>query len=182
MDLRLVAAAAVARAATAVTNSNTPDDEKEPATEMSLVDELGVEDIYDPIAGGRGRLFSTAGREAPIAEFTKDFLVLHPPQKPFKEQGGGETITVVSDSNGILLDEFGVQKRMTGARYKGATIYWLAEIKPGTTRHLVAWFDDNNVAHRLLIQGNPITTDMAYRLRNQTHDGELTIFPELDTE
>ncbi len=179
MDLLLAAAV---MAATAVTNNNPPDDEDNNANEISLVDELGVEDIYDPIAGGRGRLFSTAGRNAPVVEFTKEFLVLHPPQKPFSEQGPGETIRVESDQNGILLDEFGVQKKMPGARYNGAAIYWLAEMRPGTTRHLVAWFDDEHIPHKIFLEGQPITTDMAYRLRNQTHDGELTIFPELTSE
>lgn len=163
--------------------SNDPDEEKKtPADELPLVDELGIESLYEPITGGRGRLFSAAGRNSPIAEFTNDFLVMHPPQKPFAEQGANETITVVADSYGILLDEFGVQKRMPGARYQGRPLFWLAELKPDTTRHLVAWFDDQNVAHRLFILGDPVTTDMAYRLRNKTHDGELTIFPDLDSE
>jgi hypothetical protein len=165
------------------TNSTPDDDEKnKPEGELSLIDELGVEDIYEPIAGGRGRLFSTAGRNAPVAEFTNDYLVMHPPQMPFQEHGESETFTVVGDQYGILLDEFGYQKKMPGARYHGHVIFWLAEQKPETTRHLVAWFDEDSVAHKLVLNGEYLTTDMAYKLRNRTHDGELTIFPELKSE
>ncbi len=170
------------RAAAVATSSHSDDEKNKPKDEVPFVDELGVEDIYEPIAGGRGRLFSTAGRNAPIAEFTNDFLVMHPPQKPFQEAEQSETFTVVGDQYGILLDEFGFQKKMIGARYNGHVIFWLAQLKPGTTRHLVAWFDENNVAHRLILKDEFVTTDMAYRLRNKTHDGELTIFPELQSE
>src|ERR1700738_1990933 len=81
---------------------------------LPLVDELGVEDLQDPIFGGRGRLFSTAGRDSPVAEFTKDFLVLHPPQLPFEESGQGESedIVINVDESGILLDELGRQKKI----------------------------------------------------------------------
>jgi len=166
-----------------VATNSTPDDEKDKQeSEQSLVDELGVEDIYEPIAGGRGRLFSTAGRNAPVAEFTDNFLVIYPPQMPFKEEGDSEIFTVVGDQYGILLDEFGFQKKMPGARYYGHVIFWLAQLKEGTTRHLVAWFDEESIAHRLILNGEFVTTDMAYKLRNKTHDGELSIFPELQSE
>jgi hypothetical protein len=170
------------RAAAVATNSPPDDEKKKSQDELPFVDELGVEDIYEPIAGGRGRLFSTAGRNAPIAEFTNEFLVMHPPQMPFQEADQSETVTVVGDQYGILLDEFGYQKKMIGARYHGHVIFWLAQLNPGTTRHLVAWFDEDNVAHRLILNNEFVTTDMAYRLRNRTHDGELTIFPELQSE
>ncbi|HEY9682744.1 MAG TPA: hypothetical protein V6C86_14300 [Oculatellaceae cyanobacterium] len=163
--------------------SNPPDDEKKkPNQAQPLADELGVEDIYDPIAAGRGRLFSTAGRDAPIVEFTDDCLVLHPPQQPYHETDKGERISIYADDNGVLLDEFGVQKKMGGARFHGHVLYWMAEQKPGTTRHLIAWFDENNRPHKLFVEGEPVTTDMVYKFRNNTHDGEISIFPELESE
>jgi hypothetical protein len=35
----------------------------------SLIDELGIQDIYEPMAGLDGKMFCTAGRDTPVAEF-----------------------------------------------------------------------------------------------------------------
>ncbi|HMO22000.1 MAG TPA: hypothetical protein PKC98_13670, partial [Candidatus Melainabacteria bacterium] len=61
-------------------------DTRDSGEDISLVDELGIVDLDIPVYGGRGRVFSAAGRNAPVAEFTEDFLVLHPPQRPFEDE------------------------------------------------------------------------------------------------
>jgi hypothetical protein len=160
------------------------DDDEDEEGELSLVDELGIEDLADPLAGGRGRLFSAAGRLSPVAEFTERFLVMHPPQLPFQEfdQGPAEDIVFHCDEMGILLDELGRQKRIAGAKFRGKSLYWLAERKPGTTKHYAGWFDESGKPHLLFVNDEPITTDIVFRLRNKTHDGELSIFPDLASD
>ncbi len=150
--------------------------------EESLVDELGIKDLSEPVVGGRGRLFSAAGRSSPVIEFTSQFVVMHPPQKPYHETGPSEVITRHNDSLGILLDELGIQKKIPGAKFQGHQLYWLGEQKPGTLRHFTGWLDENNAIHKLYVHGDLITTDVAFRLRNKTHDGELAIFPDLKSD
>lgn len=150
--------------------------------DLPLVDELGVEDLRELIFGKRGRLFSAAGRQAPVAEFTDDFLVLHPPQKPFAESGATEDIVSHVDDRGVLLNEVGAPRKIAGAKFKGRELWWLGERMPGTLRHYVGWFDDAGKSHKLYINGEAITTEVAYRMRNRTHDGELSIFPDITTD
>ncbi len=154
---------------------------------MPLVDELGIHDLTDPIAGGRGRLFAAAGRDSPIAEFTEEALVLYPPQKPFvdpqaEQPGSSEFITRHCDETGILLDEIGNRKKIPGAKFNGNQIYWLMLQKPGTLKHLVGWFDAQGNCHLLYQDGRLIISDEAYKLRNKTHDGELNIFTDLTSD
>ena len=148
------------------------------AGDVPLADELGIVDLSDPIFGGRGRLFSAAGRESPVAEFTNDFLVLHPPQKPFQETGTGpsEDITFRSTEAGILLNEIGELKTVGGARFMGHQLYWLLQRVPGTSKHCVGWLDDKGKAHLILkSNGDPLNIFEAVQLRNATHDGEISI-------
>jgi hypothetical protein len=148
----------------------------------SLVDELGVDGLNDPVVGGRGRLFSTAGRESPIVEFTSDQVVMRPPQKPFEDSDQSELITEHIDNQGILLDELGNKKKIPGAKYNGRQIFWLGELMPGTLKHIVGWFDDSGNAHKLYINGELVTADTAFKLRNKTHDGEVAIFPDIQSD
>ena len=67
---------------------------------MPLADELGIEDIYDPMVGKDGKVFCTAGRDAPIAEFTDEMLILHPPQMPLDASNAGENFSLQIDSRG----------------------------------------------------------------------------------
>jgi hypothetical protein len=145
------------------------------AGDLPLADELGIEDLSDPIFGGRGRLFSAAGRDSPVAEFTEDFLVLHAPQKPFQETGPTEDITFRSTPAGILLNEIGVPKTIGGARFRGRQLYWLRQQESGSLRHLAGWLDDDGKAHILKANGAPLTTPDVVRLRNVTHDGEISV-------
>lgn len=149
---------------------------------QTLADELGIVDLSEPVFGGRGRLFSAAGRDTPVAEFTQDFLVLHPPQKPFDEGGEVEVITSHNDQRGVLLDELGREKRIPGAKYKGNQIYWMAAHKEGTLKHIPGWFDEANKVHRLYSNNQVLTVDDVFKLRNRTHDGELSIYPDLHSD
>jgi hypothetical protein len=145
-------------------------------SELSLADELGIEELCDPIFGGRGRLFSAAGRQSPVAEFTKDFLVLHPPQKPFYAEGGPtEDITFRSTDEGILLNEIGAPKTVGGAKYRGRQVYWLRQQEPRTGKHYAGWIDDDGAVHVIKGGNAPITTFDAVALRNTTHDGEISL-------
>ncbi|MGD9684657.1 MAG: hypothetical protein AB7W16_26125 [Candidatus Obscuribacterales bacterium] len=150
----------------------------------SFAEELGIEDLSEPIFGARGRFFSAAGKDSPIAEFTSDFLVLHPPQKPFDEtyEGPSEDIVIRMDDTGVLLNEIGERKKVVGARFRGRDLYYFWQQKPGTLKHFVVWFDDEGQHHFLSIGGERLVTSAAYQLRNMTHDGELTKFSELESE
>lgn len=151
---------------------------------VSLVDELGVTDLRDPVTGGRGRIFISAGRQSPVAEFTDEFVVLHPPQKPFQDADSGpaEEIVLQMDRSGVLVDEFGQRRKISGARFFGREIFFFWEQRPGTLKHYAVFFDDLGKHHYLTINGERVTTDVVYKLRNMTHDGELTKFAELDGE
>ena len=147
---------------------------------LSLAEELGVVDLSEPIFGARGRLFSAAGPQSPIAEFTREFVILHPPQKPFEEDSVSEDIVLNVDSDGVILDEFGAKKSIPGARYKGHQLFWLGKQMPGTTKHFAGWFDAHRHAHLLYINGHPVTTDIVFELRNRrTHDGEISVIANL---
>ncbi len=147
---------------------------------VSLVDELGVEDIDRPVYGGRGRVFAAAGRNSPVAEFTDDFLVLHPPQLPFEdEEAESEVIVIRMDEDGILINELGARKKVPGAKFQGRELYYYWEQKPGTMKHYAVYFDDEHKPHYLLIDTEKLTVDIIYQLRNMTHDGELSRFTEI---
>jgi len=148
----------------------------------SLADELGVEGLGRVVFGNRGRLFSAAGRKAPIAEFAGDFLIMHPADKPFTEQGGSEDIKQPVSDRGVLIDELGNEKRVSAAKFHGQTLYWLAEQKPGSSRNYVCWFDEDGKVRKIYMGESAITVDIAFKLRNRTHDGELSIFEDLSKE
>lgn len=150
--------------------------------EMTLADELGVEDLSDILFADRGKIFSAAGRDAPIAEFAEDGVLLRPPQKPFLDEAPGEEIVYHADEHGIVLNELGERRKIVGAKFRGQPIYVIAEQKPDTVKHYAAWFDDEWRPHKFIVQGEALTADMLFRIRNRTHDGEIGIFPEIETE
>lgn len=147
----------------------------------SFVDELKVTDLKQPLRDSRGRVFSAAGRNAPVAEFTDDFLVLHPPQKPFQDadEGPAEEIMLMMDEFGVLVDNWGERRNIPGAKFNGRALFYFWEQKPGTLKHYAVFFDDEQGHHFLTVEGERITVDIVYKLRNMTHDGELTRFKEL---
>lgn len=154
---------------------------QDPAQE-SLVDELKVKGLRQGIIAKHGRFLSAAGRQSPVAEFGESFLVMHPPQKPFFEEGPTEEIVIHTDNRGILLDEQGKLKKIAGAKYKGQEVYWLGEQKPGTLKYLACYVDDEEVPHKLFHKGEPATTEIIFRLRNKSIDGELSTYEELQGE
>ncbi len=148
----------------------------------SFADELGVKDLRTLIYGKRGKLFSAAGKDAPIAEFDGNFLVMHPADKPFIEDGQAEDIVLQVNDRGVLVDELGSEKKVPAAKFHGKPLFWLAEKKPGTSRNYVVWFDDDGKAQKIYMGEQGITVDVAFKLRNRTHDGELSIFDDLSKE
>lgn len=153
-----------------------------PSGDQALADELGIDEIRNPVFGGRGRIFSAAGRQSPVASFTDDFLMLHPPQKPFNEAGPSEDILIKVDKRGVLLDELNRPKHISGAKYRGQQLWWLGEKKIGTLKHYAGWFDQQDVPHKLFVNNEALTTDIVFRLRNKTHDGEISIFPDIKSD
>lgn len=146
----------------------------------SLVDELGIHDIYEPMAGLDGKIFCTAGRDAPVAEFNEDYLILHPPQLPLYEQGPEEEIVVSVDERGIVLDELGVAKKIPTAKYQGFPIYYFGEQKEGTLKHYAAVLTaDDRLVFIFDDKGERLTTDDVYKLRNKSVNGEISQFPGL---
>ncbi len=157
-----------------------PADETKPpnqhSDDESLADQLEVKGLWQRRAAFKGRLFDAAGRESPVAEFQKDSLILHPPNKPLFDEGAIEEITVHVNEQGILLDEFGAPKKIPAAKYHGKPIFCLGEHKPGTLKNLVVWFDDNGQVNKLFLDGEAVTADQVLRMRNRTHDGEISNF------
>lgn len=149
---------------------------------IPLADELGIQDLRELVFGNKGKLFSAAGRFSPIAEFTEDSVVLHPPDKPLIENGPTEEIAIQMSERGVLLDEFGHERKIPGAKFLGHQIWLLAEQKPGTFKHFVGWFDEDDNLHRLYLDGEELTTEYVYKLRNKTHDGELASFDDITSD
>ena len=155
------------------------DDEED----LSLVDELGIEDLGEVIFVSRGHLFSAAGRESPVAEIQKDSVLLRPPQKPLDENPAEEEKIIFHvDERGILLNELGEKRKISGCRFRGKELWVMGETKPGTLKHYAAWFDDEGQSHKVYVRKEPLTSDMVFRIRNRTHDGEISIFPEITTD
>ena len=149
---------------------------------IGLAEELGIEDLTMPVLVGKGRMFSAGQPESPIAEFTTDYVVMHPPQLPLAEEGPSEDIIIRVDKRGVLLDELGKPKGIAGAKFRGNILWFAGEQKPGTLKHYGMYFDQHGMAHRLYVNNEPLTTDIIFRLRNKTHDGELAIFPDLKSD
>lgn len=158
------------------------DHQSVPPEELPFVDELGIEENDIPIRGGRGRIFSAAGRFSPLIEFTDEHVIMHPPQLPFSEDGPAEDIHTEVDRRGVLLDELGNAKHIAGAKFKGQTLWYLGEQLPGTTKYMVAWFDADDRPHKLYVNEEPLTVEVVFRLRNKTHDGELSFFADVTTD
>lgn len=150
-----------------------------------LADELGIEDIYQPLVGGHGKLFCAAGKDAPLVVFEEDFLVLHPPQKPLMDEAEPvEEMVIQVNERGLLLNELGEVKKINSARYKGRPIFISGEQRDDTTKHFVVVEDYDGSLHFIFnddLDGERITADECYRFRNTTHDGELTKFGQLSS-
>lgn len=161
-------------------SASAPDDDDEVGP-LSLADELGVQELGDIVFVDQGRLFSAAGRSAPIVELTEDDdLLIRPPEKPLSDDLPVESIKIREDDRGILLNELGERRKILGVKFRGSALYYLGDKAPdGTQRHYVGFFDASGNLCRLYLQGRAVTTDIIYKLRVRTHDGELGVFPEL---
>jgi hypothetical protein len=153
-------------------------DEKEP----SLAEQLGISGLRQKKLAIDGRFFDAAGDSSPIAEFADGFLVFHPPQKPLKDKGPSEEITLHVDERGVLLDARRQPRKIPAALFKGRELFVLGETKPATMKHLVACLDQGGKLNKLYLEEEPLTLDQALRLRNQTFDGEISVFPELRSD
>ena len=147
--------------------------------ELSLAEELGVEDLSEVIFGARGRLFSACGTGSPIAEVKEECLVLHPPQKPFTEEGLVEDVTVQVNENGILLDAIGRCCYIAGAKFHNRPVYVLGQTAPDSSKHCACWLDEQGKAHQLVSGNVGITADDVVHMRNCTPEGEISVFEEI---
>jgi len=165
-----------------------PDAEPEPEPDLRdpdtipLAEELGIENLFNPIFGSRGRIFSAAGPRTPVVEFTDDFVIMHPPQMPFSETGPSEDIIIRTDQRGVLLNELGVAKSVIGAKFNGNVLWYSGEQMEGTLSHYAIWFDQKGEEHKLYLNGQALTINQIYALRNKTHDGELSIFGDIQSD
>lgn len=152
--------------------------------ERSFAEELGVVDLGDPILASHGRIFSVAGPDHPVAEFTDEFLVLHPSDKPYQEEdkSPSEDIVFKMDSRGVILNEIGEPKKIPGAKFNNHEIFVYYKLRPGSLFHYVVFFDDNQKPNFLTVKGHRLTTELVYKLRNMTHNGDLTFYPDINFE
>lgn len=139
-------------------------------------------ELLDPIFAARGKLFSTAGRNTPVAELTEKFLIFYPPDKPLEENKTGQEILLEKSKEGILLNALRELRTISGARFKGQQLFCLAEKNSSTGRYPAAWLDKDGRVHKLYWQGEELSIQAAFRLRNRTYNGELGIFPDLTTD
>lgn len=155
---------------------------KDDDQEISIIDKLGVEDLQKTYVLMNGREFAAAGREIPVAEFDDFGLVMHNPELPLSNVSVPEIIASRHDEHGIVLDELGEKRKIIGARYHGREIYWHKDIVPETTRHFIAWYDDDWKAYALYLEDVRLNVDIILKLRARTLNGELGMFAELRTE
>jgi hypothetical protein len=149
---------------------------------LPLADELGVDDLDEILFAEHGRVFSAAGRESPIAELRASGVMLYPPNLPFSDAAPTEVIAYKGDKRGILLNELGEPRKIVGAKFKGHELFTLLETKPGTVKHYAGWFDEKDQPHKLYVQGQALTSDMVFRIRNRTPDGEIGMYPEISSD
>jgi len=152
--------------------------------EKSFAEELGVVDLGDPILASHGRIFSVAGPDHPVAEFTDEFLVMHPADKPYQpeDKSPSEDIIFKMDERGVILNEIGEPKKIPGAKYNGYEIFVYYKLRPGSLFHYVVFFDGAQRPNFLTIKGHKLTTELVYKLRNMTHNGELNNYPDIKFE
>jgi len=144
----------------------------------SLRDELGIQGLSEPVMGGRGRLFSAAGRESPIAEFTEEYVILHAPQNPFDaKQVDDDKISERVSPRGVLLSAIGNEIKISGAKFRGYSLYCLAARNEETGKRLVGYFDDAGKLQSLITANGFMSYHEAVNLRNKTHNGDITNTP-----
>ncbi|OPZ83894.1 MAG: hypothetical protein BWY75_02889 [bacterium ADurb.Bin425] len=146
-----------------------------------LAEELGIEDIYNPLVGAHGRVFCAAGPDTPLVVIDEEALVIHPPQLPLMQDGQAETYGVQVSPRGILLDFNGTEKKIPMAKYRGRPIYYFGECVPGSYRHYAVVEDAKGDIHYIYDRDSreKLSVDEVFRLRNRTHDSEIGRYPHL---
>jgi hypothetical protein len=146
-----------------------------PTDQSPIVDQLGIIDLNDIIIPTETAVFAAAGRDAPVAEFAEDFLVMHPPHLPLVEDRACEVITEQVDERGILLDELGVPRKIGATKYRGLPLYVSGEQEEDSTRHIAVVLDEHNGTHFVYDEdGKRLNSDEIYKLRTKSVDGELS--------
>lgn len=156
-----------------------PDDPEGP---MSLQRELEVNDLGRVMFFKDNKIFSAVGPELPIVQLDKDgAFVSHAPDQPYRENVD-EEMTVVHDKYGRLIDPLGEVRKLTGMKYNGQQLYYIAERHPENGQHLAAWFDDQWKAHKLYLGESLLSAYMVLKVRYRMLDGELSSFPEISSD
>lgn len=154
----------------------------EPEGPMSLQRELEVNDLGRVMFFKDNKIFSAVGPQLPIVQLDKDgAFVSHAPDQPYRE-GVDEEMTVVQDRYGRLIDPLGEVRKLTGMKYNGRQLYYIAERHPENGQHLAAWFDDEWKPHKLYLGENLLSAYMVLKVRYRMIDGELSAFPEIHSE
>ncbi len=152
------------------------------AATNSLVKDLGVADLSRTYVRMDGREFAAAGTKYPVVEIDYFGMVMHHPDKPLCASDKEELISVEHDEHGIVLNELGERRKVAGARFRGRELFWHRDTIPESTRHYVAWFDEEWKPHSIFLVGNRLTVDMVLKMRSRTVNGELSVFPEVSTD
>lgn len=146
-----------------------------PTDHSPIVDQLGIIDLNDIIIPTETALFAAAGRDAPVAEFAEDFLVMHPAHLPLAEDREYEVITEQVDERGILLDELGMPRKIGATKYRGLPLYVSGEQEEDSTRHIAVVLDQHDGTHFIYDEdGKRLNSDEIYKLRTKSVDGELS--------
>lgn len=154
----------------------------EPEGPMTLQRELEVNDLGRVMFFKDNKIFSAVGPQLPIVQLDKDgAFVSHAPDQPYRE-GVDEELTVVKDSYGRLMDPLGEVRKLTGMKYNGRQLYYIADRHPENGQHLAAWFDDEWKAHRLYLGESLLSAYMVLKVRYRMIDGELSAFPEISSD
>lgn len=158
------------------------DQDKDNSGPKALAEELKVEDLSRCIYFKDNKLFAAAGPGIPLLQMGADgtFLSLDP-NKPYRPDVD-EELTVEVDEHGRLLDPLGQVRKLTGMKFRGKQLYYLARRHPDTEQHLAAWFDESWQPHFLYLGETILSAPMILRIRSRMIDGELSSFEEISSD
>lgn len=163
-------------------SSQQQNDPQEPDVPMSLQRELEVNDLGRVMFFKDNKIFSAVGPQLPIVQLDKDgAFVSHSPDQPYRADVD-EDMTVEQDRYGRLIDPLGEVRKLTGMKYNGRQLYYIAERHPENGQHLAAWFDDEWKPHKIYLGENLLSAYMVLKVRYRMVDGELSAFPEIHSE
>ncbi len=148
----------------------------------SLKEELQIEDLSRCIFFKDSKIFAAAGPGMPLLQVNTDgtFVSLDPDQ-PYRQEVD-EDVRVEADEHGRLLDPLGQLRKLTGMKYQGKPLFFVARRHPENSQHLAAWFDEEWNAHYLYLGENILSAAMVLKIRDRMIDGELSKFEELSSD